>query len=337
MPEWLMDIWMWFGDAWVAWTVSALSLSSYAVMTLTLRTKEPKDLAERLKLTHGQVSDSKSEQEVLDYRTMRLVLEGVRVVSVVVFVIGAMRLVTAYRDDLDFLWLLIVGGAVPLVLIMVRVSAIWLLDHCYDYVDMWVDPFAGLARLSGKILLFRRSASDFLYERNGTAASKQHASYLLTVARNLALDDVRATDLMVPVANAVAVERDYSAVSLSTVLMDSATDFAVVCGKSINDVLGAVYWIDLERALRTKNRRELTAKSAMRRVVKLTPSQQLGSLVDAFQSEERGHELGIVIGEDGTFMGTLTYSQVLRTLFSEEEPKKAEGDESSAGTAEMLA
>lgn len=335
MPEWLMDIWMWFGDAWVAWTVSALSLSSYAVMTLTLRTKEPKDLAERLSLTHGKLSDSESEKEVSDYRTMRLVLEGVRVVSVVVFVMGSMRLVAAYRGELDFLWLMIVGVAVPTVLIMVRVSAIWLLDHCYDYVEMWVAPFAGAARFSGKILPFRRSASDFLYERNGTEASKENASNILTVARNLSSDDGRAADLMEPVANAIAVDRADSVLFLDTLLMSTGAEFAVVCGDSINEVLGTTHWFDVELAVRMKGDHTSPAESVMREAVMLTETQSLGAIVDAFRTHE--DKVGIVIGEGGTFTGTLTYSQVLRTLFSEEEPKKAEGDGSSAGTAEMLA
>ena len=370
-----MDIQAYFGRAWVPWSVVASSLFVYALMTLTLRTNEPENLAERLGLTHSELPDAALKQEVLEYRLMRLVLEGVRIASVAALSMGSVVVVRASFGELSPWPLLVAGALTILVLVLVRVALSQLLAHCYTYVVLWVDGVAWLARKSGGLFgPFRRSVTDLFFQRNGTVPSKTYASNVLTVARNLSSDDVRASDLIDPVANVAVVEPDQELRDVYDVLartdgeyvvasggnVDNALgtmnlidarralveelgragsstivavveparelrevydlltltdgEYVVVSGGKVDNVLGTVHLIDARRALVEELGRAVSLESVMRPVVKLTSTQQLGAVVDSF----RGHEdkVGIVRGEGGTFLGTLTYYQVVRRLFA---------------------
>lgn len=327
-----MDIQAYFGRAWVPWSVVASSLFVYSLMTLTLRTKEPENLAERLGMTHGELPDAALKQEVLEYRLMRLVLEGVRVASVAALSMGSVVVVRSSFGELSPWPLLVAGALTIVVLVLVRVALSQLLAHCYPYVVMWVDGVAWLARKSGALFgPFRRSVTDLFFQRNGTAPSETYASNVLTVARNLSSDDVRALDLIDPVANVAVVEPDRELREVYDLLTRTDGEYVVVSGDKINEVLGTLHRFDAMRALEERPECAASSESVMRPVVKLTSTQQLGAVVDAF----RGHEdkVGIVKGEDGYFLGTLTYVQVVRKLFANGEDKP-EGVGTGGGVVE---
>lgn len=328
-----MDIQAYFDRTWVPWSVALLSLIAYASVTLALRTKEPETLAKRLSLTHGQLSDAASRQEVLEYRMMRLVLEGVRVASGAVFAIGTAVLAQSYFGGLSTVALSIAGVFAIVVLIVVRVTLSSLPDDCYEDVEMWVGWLGWLAIRFGSALgPFRTSVTDSLYRRNGTEASKENASDILTVARNLSKNDVRAKDLMDPVANLVVLDADAKIGETYDDLKETGVESVVVSGDWINEVLGTVHRLVLWEALEEgKVGRDSPLESVMLPVVKLAETQGLGSLMHAFR--EREEEIGIVIGEDGSFLGTLTYNRVVRRLFANGGVKPEGDDASGVGTA----
>ena len=326
-----MDIQAYFGRAWVPWSVVASSLFVYSLMTLTLRTKEPENLAERLGMTHGELPDAALKQEVLEYRLMRLVLEGVRVASVAALSMGSVVVVRSSFGELSPWPLLVAGALTIVVLVLVRVALSQLLAHCYPYVVMWVDGVAWLARKSGALFgPFRRSVTDLFFQRNGTAESGFYALNVLTVARNLSSDDVRALDLIDPVANVAVVEPDRELRDVYDLLTRTDGEYVVVSGGKVDNVLGTVHLTDARRALVEELGRAASLESVMRPVLKLTSTQQLGSVVDSFRGNE--DQVGIVKGEGGTFLGTLTYVQVVRRLFANGESTYAGVAASGVGT-----
>ena len=325
-----MDIQAYFDRTWVPWSVVASSLFVYALMTLTLRTNEPENLAERLGLTHAELPDAALKQEVLEYRLMRLVLEGVRIASVAALSMGSVVVVRTSFGELSPLPLMVAGALTILVLVLVRVALSQLLAHCYTYVVMWVDGVAWLARKSGALFgPFRRSVTDLFFQRNGTTPSGTYASNVLTVARNLSSGDVRALNLMDPVANVAVVKPGRELNEVYDLLTRTDSEYVVVSGDKINEVLGTVHRFDARRALEEGPGCAASLASVMRPVVKLMETQRLGAVVDAF----RGHEdrVGIVKDEGGTFLGTLTYYPVVRRLFANGEATTQDGGGAASG------
>lgn len=324
MPVWLTDILAVFGDAWVAWVVVASSVLVYALMTLTLRASEPRELADRLSLAHGQVSGDESVDDVLNYRSMRIVLTTFRTASVMVFVMGSMNVILALGGELTFGTLVLLGAGIVFGLIVLRALLNRLADGCYDDVEMWLAPLAWIARGFGKLLPFRRFATNSYYKNNGSESSPDREDNILTVARNLAAEDVRAEDLMVPVTEVVAVKRGMRMDEMRQLLLTADSEFAVVCGDSINEVLGTARASDVLRSMLEDEGAASSSDSVLRPVLKLTPTQQFANVVEAFRGRE--DQTGIVIGEDGKFVGTLTYSRLMRRLFSNGVAKQVSGE-----------
>lgn len=325
MPDWLTDILMLFGDAWVAWVVVASSVLVYALMTLTLRASEPRELWQQMSLAHGQVSSDDSVDDVVDYRSMRIVLTTFRTASVMALVMGSMNVVLSSGGELILGALLVLVCSITLGLIVLRALLNRLADACYDDVKMWLEPLAWSARKLGMLLPFRRFATYPYAERNGSESLSEHADDARTVARNLVADDVRVASVMVEVSEVVAVRRGTRLGDVHGLLNDA--EFVVVYDGSIDTVLGTVNELDILRALTRGASKDSSLYSVLRPVLQLTPTQQLAKAVAAFRDHE--DEVGIVIGEDGKLFGTLTYGELMRSLFSNGDEHGEQGESES--------
>ena len=328
MPDWLTDVLVLFGDAWVAWVVVASSVLVYSLMTLTLRAAEPREFSEQLSLAHGQVSSGDSVDEVVNYRSMRIVLTTVRTASVVSLVMGSMNVVVSSGGELILGALLILASSIILGLIVLRALLNRLADACYDDVKMWLEPLECMARRLGMILPFRRFATHVYRNGTGQESSTERADNILTVARNLTADDVRVSDLMVGVSDVVAVRRGMRLDEMRALLVDADLEFVVVYGESIDDVLGVARASDVLRSLLKGAGEDSSSDSVLSSVLQLTPTQHVAAAVDAFRKHE--DRVGIVIGEDGKLVGILTYGELMRRLFSNGEAQDKQGEGSTS-------
>ena len=302
-------------DGWVAWTVLATSFLIYGLMTLTLRVSEPTGLSARLMLSSGQRGGGDAPDDVDTYRSMRMVLTSIRTASVISLVIAAILGVRELSvGELNVVTMLGIGVGILLGLIVMRAMLNRLADGCFEDVAIWLAPISWSARKIGTILPLRRLASYATDDQSNGEPLSEPTSNVLNVLHNIAAEDLRASDLMQPLAEVVAVKEQAGLGELSTMMINLDLDLIVVYGDSIDEVRGTVSKADVLQSLRQGSSEDTTSEGIISPVFALTTTQHVANVVDSFRG--RTDHLAVVIAEDSKLEGILTYDRLMRKLLS---------------------
>lgn len=326
--SWLQEVASWI-EAWRSLTVIAIGLLVYGLTSLTLRVTEPTNLTERLRLTHGMSPSSEEQDDVVVYRSSRLVLTTFRTASVIAMVIASMRATVQLRQDgdLNIVLVALIGAVIMIVLILIRGALNRVPVSCYADVEMWVKPISGLASLLGRAWPLKRlSSTANEYEANADSQS-ENTNDLLNVLHNVASKYKTAEDLMQRLPDVVAIDRDRANLNSSVkMVMDGTLDESgvlVIYEDSINKVVGTVSKLDIlqQRTRDLSNGTELTWTSVFR----LTKSQETAQVVAEFSG--RTDKTAVVEDEDGGVVGILTFDRLMLNLLSNGDTDTESGSE----------
>ena len=320
LENWLNEIVAWL-DAWASYTVMAVSLLIYGLTSLTLRVTEPTNLTDRLRLTHGMSSDSESQDDVLEYRSTRLVLTSIRTASVIAMVIAAMRATLQLSDDstLDVWLVSLIGAGIMVVLILMRSVLNRVPVSCYSDIDVWLRPLYGLAYLLGRAWPLKGLAvAPNEDEPNGESALET-SDDLINVLHNVASKYKTAEDLMLRLPDIVAVDKENATLSeCVNKVMDGTLDelgVLVIYEDSINNVVGTVSKFEVLRQHTLRRSKGDTASGLpLTPVFRLTKSQETDKVVAEFNSNP--DNAAVVEEDDGGVVGMLTYERLSRKLLS---------------------
>lgn len=326
--SWMQEVASWI-EAWRSFTVIAVGLLLYGLTSLTLRVTEPTNLTERLRLTHGMSPSSGEQDDVVAYRSSRLVLTTFRTASVIAMVIASMRATVQLRQDgdLNLVLVALIGAVIMLVLILIRGALNRVPVSCYADVEMWVKPISGLATLLGRAWPLKRlSSSTNEYEANGDSPS-ENTNDLLNVLHNVASKYKTAEDLMQRLPDVVAIDQDRANLNSSVeMVMDGTLDESgvlVIYEDSINKVVGTVSKLDiLQQRTRHRNGADTGNELTWTNVFRLTKSQETAQVVAEFSG--RTDKTAVVEDEDGGVVGILTFDRLMLNLLSNGDTDTAE-------------
>lgn len=320
LESWMQEVATWL-DAWWSWTVIAVGILIYGVTSLTLRVTEPTNLSERLRLTHGMAPNGGAQDDVVQYRSSRLVLTTFRTASVIAMVIASMRATVLLRDDGDLSgWLVaLIGAAIMLVLILIRAALNRVPVSCYPDVQMWVKPISGLADLMGRAWPLKSLASAPTEDEANGESSSEATSDLINVLHNVASKYKTAEDLMLRLPDVVAVDKENATLSdCVNKVMDGTLDelgVLVVYQDSINNVVGTVSKLDvLQQHTLRKSKDDTASGLPLMPVFRLTKSQETDKVVAEFNAHP--DKAAMVEEDDGGVVGILTYERLSRKLLS---------------------
>ena len=311
LDGWL-QVWL---DAWPSWLAIAVSAWVYGLMTLTLRVSEPTGLTARLGLAQGRSSGTDGIDDAVSYLSTRMVLTSFRTASVIAIVVAAERGAQhVVGDSLSLVAVSLIGVGILIGLIVMRAVLNRLADACYDDVAIWLAPISWLARQFGRILPLRRLASYANDEQPNSESMSEPADDLINVLHNLAANDVRASDLMLPLAEVVAVNERVCVGALGDMMIRLDLDTVVVYGRSVDDVRGTVSKSDVLQALREGIDDNASSEGILTQVFALTTTQQVANVVKSFRG--RTEYTAVVVAEDSKLEGILTYERLMRKLLS---------------------
>ncbi len=303
-------------EEWVPWLVVGVALFIYCLMTLALRVIEPQGLSARLGLAAPEPRDEDDSFSPAEYRSTRIVVTTVRTASVIAIVMGALE-GSRYliQTDADILLMAAVAICVLTGLIVLRTLLNRLADGCYEDVEIWLSPITWSAVLTGRVLRLNRVA-EYIYETdNGSETHDEAEGSVLNVLQNIASNDLRASDLMIPLSEVVAVDEATPLEEIADMMIKFDLDSILIYGDKIDNVLGTISKTTvLQTLVQGDGYTSASEPSLLSDVFGAPVSQQVASLFDDFR--RRSDQTAVMVDEEGLVAGILTYDLMLRLLFT---------------------
>ena len=302
-------------EEWLAWPVLGVALFIYCLMTLTIRVMEPQGLSARLGLATSDSGDEDDHFSPAEYKSTRIVVTTVRTASVIAIVMAALEgSRSLFATNADLLLMIAVAASVLIGVIVLRTLLNRLADGCYEDVEIWLSPIIWSAALASRVLRLNRVA-EYMHEAdNGSETHDEAEESVLNVLQNIASNDLRASDLMVPLSEVVAVDEDTSLEEIADMMVKFDLENILIYGEKIDDVLGTISKTTVLQALvRGDGKKSATDPSFRSAVFGAPVSQQVASLFDDFRG--RSNQTAVMLDEEGLVAGVLTYDLMLRRLF----------------------
>lgn len=314
----MTDVWenvlTFFTDGWIGWIVVAAALFVYGVMTLTLRVAEPTDMASRLRLAQGNSGDTDATDDAVRYRSTRMVLTSVRTASVISMVIASLIASGVVDGDLLFTGALVIAGCILVGLIVYRALLNRLADSRQEDVAIWLAPVSWAGGRVGALLPLKRLVNYVSETPNGSDALVEGQSDVFAVLQTISTNDLRASDLMRPLAEVVAVSDEVAVGEMADMMIELGLDRVLVYGSSVDDVRGTVSKADVLEKLRNGTSDADDAAGILRPVFALTATQYVAKVAESFRGRE--DRTAIVLAEDSKLEGVLSYDQLMRRLLN---------------------
>lgn len=314
-------------EDWVAWLILAGAIVLYSITTLTLRVIEPRGLTAKLGITPHENSNEENRVSPAQYRATRMVLTTLRTGSLIAIVMSALEGArTAFETDSIALIMTAVAVSILLGVVILRTILNRLADGCYEDVEIWLSPITWTATLIGRIFRLRRVA-EYIYETE-TQPSESHEELggnVLSVLQGIASKDLRGSDLMMPLSEVVAVQKDTALGEIADMMTNLQLHNVLIYGDTIDDIKGTIEKADLLQTIRQDAKTSIDTEAIVKQIFFAPMSQQAVHLFDSFKG--RDQMTAVMLDEDGLIAGILTYDLMIRHLLD------VNGDPSSHSTA----
>ena len=301
-------------DDWVSWVALALSSFVYGIMTLTLSVLQPQGLAAMLGMASTESSDDLNPGSAGDYRATRIVVTTIRSASFIAIVISAYHSGrTVYLPENQILLGSVVGAAVLIGVITLRMALNRMASTCYEDVKIWLAPVIWLSRFIGRRLRLNRVANYMNDVESQSDPNDEPVENVLNVLQNLSSKDLRADDFMVPISDTVAVHADTSLEDVVQMMDHLSIDTVVVYDKTVDEVLGIISKAGALQGLRKSEDDMPVCRNWIRTSTFPVPvTQQVAALFDDFR--DRMHDTAVMLDEEGKVAGTLTFGNLMDQL-----------------------
>lgn len=303
-------------DQWLPWVVLLCAVLVYSLTTLALRVMEPQGLYARLGFQQSDGGDDDNKiSSPAEYRATRIVITTVRTASVIAIVMSSLEGARMFSWGLDGLWLMTVVAACVLVgVIALRTLLNRLADVCHDDVDIWLSPLIWLSAFIGRLVGLNRVA-EYIYETDSASESNDDAGEnVMNVLQNIAANDLRGSDLMLPLSEVVAVGSDSSLEEMADMMIRLDISSVLIYGDMIDEVQGTVNKADVLQVLRESGDNGLMAGDVpmLSDVFYVPVTQQVANLFDDFKGKVE--QTAVMLDEQGLVAGILTYDLMMRRL-----------------------